>query len=372
MASKKLYVHFEESEPNYTSPFNLESSLTFSEIANQFCTKYNSKHGSRRTLDPKAVLCKVGSKSMQPEDLVSEHVNAGDDVFVVVNPNAITSGHAGSNGGSQISSAEAPLEKKFKVYVHYEMEATSKDANATQMFQITDGNTTVGSLIKSFVDEYNRKRGGSGKSLDAMTLCARTDSEIVVGAYDKVASKFKNNDDIWLVPIDVALKEDNSRIGIEDAEALANPIEASKRRARDKSYYYWAMPITPEAAAPREAPRQIRVREATEQERVHFKTIESYGFENADPYVKVYVTLPGVGSLPKDKFQCDFDVLSFSLRIFDYNGFNHRLQVPRLSNDIKPEESSFKVLEDTVVVRLRKGKDTHWFDLHKTRGIGES
>ena len=57
------------------------------------------------------------------------------------------------------------------------------------------------------MEEYNLKRGVAGEqSLDAMTLCARTDSEVVVGAYDKVSAKFKNNDDIWLVPIEIAMK----------------------------------------------------------------------------------------------------------------------------------------------------------------------
>lgn len=240
------------------------------------------------------------------------------------------------------------------------------------MFQITDANQTVGSLITQFVDEYNQKRGNAGDlRLDAMTLCARTDSEVVVGAYVKVASKFKNNDDIWLVPIDIAMKEDNSRIGVEGASV--NPIEASKIRAKDKSYYYWSMPgnVAGEEPAPREAPKQIRTREAKQEELVHFKTVTAYSFENTDAFVKVYVTLPGVGALPKEKVECDFDVRSFSLRIFDYNGFNHRLQAPKLSEEIKPEESSFKVLKDTVVVRLRKGRDYHWYELHKTKGIGE-
>ena len=57
------------------------------------------------------------------------------------------------------------------------------------------------------MDEYNQKRGNAGdQRLEAMSLCARTDSEVVVGAYDKVASKFKNNEDIWLVPIEMAMK----------------------------------------------------------------------------------------------------------------------------------------------------------------------
>jgi len=257
----------------------------------------------------------------------------------------------------------------LKVYVHYEIAASSKDANATQMFQITDANQTVGSLIKDFVEEYNRKRGAEKDGrLDAMALCARTDSEVVVGAYDKVASKFKNNDDIWLVPIDIAIKEDNARI-VEDAST--NPIEASKRRAKDKSYYYWAVPSSGEMPAPREAPKQIRTREAKQEELLHFKTVTAYSFENTDDFVKVYVSLPGVGALPKDKVECDFDVRSFSLRIFDYNGFNHRLQVPKLSEEIKAGESSFKVMKDSVVVRLRKGREYHWYELHKTKGIGE-
>jgi hypothetical protein len=70
-----------------------------------------------------------------------------------------------------------------------------------------DGLTLTHARPQEFVEEYNRKRGAEADArLDAMALCARTDSEVVVGAYDKVASKFKNNDDIWLVPIDIAIK----------------------------------------------------------------------------------------------------------------------------------------------------------------------
>ena len=58
--SKKLYVHFEEAEPNFTSPFALEPTVTFAALADAFCGKYNAKHGSSRTLQQHAVQCKVG------------------------------------------------------------------------------------------------------------------------------------------------------------------------------------------------------------------------------------------------------------------------------------------------------------------------
>jgi hypothetical protein len=60
MAAKKLYVHFEEQEPNFTSPFSLESALKFSELADTFCTKYNAKHGAKRQLYQAGIQCKVG------------------------------------------------------------------------------------------------------------------------------------------------------------------------------------------------------------------------------------------------------------------------------------------------------------------------
>ena len=58
--AKKLYVHFEEQEPNFTSPFPLEPSVTFHQLAESFCSKYNVKHGAKRQLLPEAVQCKVG------------------------------------------------------------------------------------------------------------------------------------------------------------------------------------------------------------------------------------------------------------------------------------------------------------------------
>lgn len=109
--AKKLYVHFEEQEPNFTSPFPLEAAVTFSELTDSFCNKYNAKHGAKRQLISAGVQCKVGrcslhslfgctksyafficSKIVSPENLVVDHVNAGEDVFIVVNKDYVPTG----------------------------------------------------------------------------------------------------------------------------------------------------------------------------------------------------------------------------------------------------------------------------------------
>mmetsp|Transcript_9532 Transcript_9532/g.31900 ORF Transcript_9532/g.31900 Transcript_9532/m.31900 type:complete len:264 (-) Transcript_9532:1702-2493(-) len=262
----------------------------------------------------------------------------------------------------------------MKVYAHYESAASSRqDPNATQVFQITDAGKTVGSLIEDFVRIYNEKHKNNSEveGLDKYSLCARTDGQVVVPADAPIAKTFKNGDDIWIVTLEEAMKENNERIVVNSSE-VKNAIELSKVKAKDKSYYYWSRKATDEAPAPVEAPKQIRTRAAKQEEIIHYKTISSYSFEDEDGWVKVYISMPKVGDLPESSVTADFDVRSCSIRIMNYNGFNHRLQVPKLSEEIIPEESNVRVKKDTVIVRLRKSKkDHHWYELHKTKGIGE-
>jgi hypothetical protein len=130
--------------------------------------------------------------------------------------------------------------------------------------------------------------------------------------------------------------------------------------------------------------------------------------------------MPGVGALPKESFVSEFAARSFTVKVMDYNGFNHRLQVPprsarrrpphagrawrgaclarhfqrdrvrtprrlgeltraacaqvpKLTEYIVPEESKLVVKTNTLIVRLKKVKaDYFWYELHKTKGIGET
>ena len=116
-----------------------------------------------------------------------------------------------------------------------------------------------------------------------------------------------------------------------------------------------------------------RKREATKDEKVQYQTIAKYAFDSEGGYVSVYITLPGIQELPASNFEFEAQERSMSLRIMGYKGFNHRLQVPKLSEFIDPKKSTFKVKKDMVLVKLCKiKKDFHWYELHKTKGIGET
>jgi hypothetical protein len=113
-------------------------------------------------------------------------------------------------------------------------------------------------------------------------------------------------------------------------------------------------------------------REATKDETIQFQTISKYAFDSEGSFVSVYITMPGIHDHPKDKFEFESTIRTVSFRVMGYNNFNHRLQVPKLSEDIEPSKSTFKVKKDMVVLKLAKvKKEHHWYELHKTKGIGE-
>eukprot|EP00802_Teleaulax_amphioxeia_P005029 Tamp_05033.p3 GENE.Tamp_05033~~Tamp_05033.p3 ORF type:complete len:328 (-),score=103.38 Tamp_05033:1878-2861(-) len=326
---------------------------------------------------------------MVPSDEVAEHVSPGDDVFVSICEGASAAAPpaapapapeappAAASVAATPAAVDAPraagdkLAKKLKVYVHYEAAAASKDPTATSVCVVEDTAKSVGEVITEFVAGYNNKHMGAEGfvPLEPLSLCARTDAQLVVPCEASVAKTFKNGDDIWIVSLEEAVKENNE---VATVEANANAIQASQQGRKDKSYYYWAQKPTHEAPAPREAPKQIRTREARQDELEHFKTVGSYSFEDDGPLVKVYIMMKGVGELPEEAIRSEFDVRSCCIKIMGYQGFNHRLQVPKLSEEIIPEECSVKKRKDSVLIKLAKKKrDHHWYELFKTKGIGE-
>ena len=77
--------------------------------------------------------------------------------------------------------------------------------------------------------------------------------------------------------------------------------------------------------------------------------------EYNSPNITVYVDLPGVGAV-KDRVKCDFGIYSFDLVVMDLEGKNYRLVKDNLEKDIVPEESTFKVKANKVLIKLKKKK----------------
>eukprot|EP00284_Hemiselmis_tepida_P012513 CAMPEP_0174929862 /NCGR_PEP_ID=MMETSP1355-20121228/29160_1 /TAXON_ID=464990 /ORGANISM="Hemiselmis tepida, Strain CCMP443" /LENGTH=85 /DNA_ID=CAMNT_0016176111 /DNA_START=203 /DNA_END=456 /DNA_ORIENTATION=+ len=69
-----------------TLPFALDPGLTFTEVADKFCAKYNAKNGAKHTIDSSLVTLKAGSKAVDLGDMVADHISPGDDLFVLASP----------------------------------------------------------------------------------------------------------------------------------------------------------------------------------------------------------------------------------------------------------------------------------------------
>ena len=95
--------------------------------------------------------------------------------------------------------------------------------------------------------------------------------------------------------------------------------------------------------------------------------IESFGWDQSNKNVSVYVSnLAGVGK-NKDNVTCDFTSSSFDLRVHDLDGKSYRLTKGNLDKEIDPKKSKIKVKSDRITILLRKVDEqygpAHWTDL---------
>ena len=95
------------------------------------------------------------------------------------------------------------------------------------------------------------------------------------------------------------------------------------------------------------------------------------GYDSA--FVSIYVTLPSVGSIPKEQITCEFTKDSFDLIVRDLQDKSYRLFKDNLEKDINPDKSKFVVKADKVIVTLAKckgeyGSYDYWSKLTDAKG----
>lgn len=89
---------------------------------------------------------------------------------------------------------------------------------------------------------------------------------------------------------------------------------------------------------------------------LYTKNISSYGWDQSDKFVKIYITLPGVESLPKEKVTSKFTKNSVEIVAHELDGKNHQLKILKLCHNIVVEESYVKVKTGNLVVMMKKEK----------------
>eukprot|EP01033_Poteriospumella_lacustris_P003936 gene3936-2798_t len=95
-----------------------------------------------------------------------------------------------------------------------------------------------------------------------------------------------------------------------------------------------------------------------------FHSIESFAWDQGPyntPSVSVFVDLDDVGTV-KDNVRVVFTKTGFDLTVEGLNGKNYRLFKDNLEKDIVPEQSTFVVKKNKVVVKLQKVKGEYSYD----------
>jgi len=91
-----------------------------------------------------------------------------------------------------------------------------------------------------------------------------------------------------------------------------------------------------------------------------YTSIDRFAFDSGkydSPTVTLYVSLPGVGALPKENVTCEFTNNSFDLIVdFGSTSAKHRLFRDNLFKDVQTDKCKYIVKKDKVVVKLSKIK----------------
>lgn len=94
--------------------------------------------------------------------------------------------------------------------------------------------------------------------------------------------------------------------------------------------------------------------------KVYEVKLNNYGWDQTDKFIKIYVTLKNVHTLPNESIICNFTERSMDLRVLGLDNRNYHLPIINLCEKIDTDKSSFKVKTDLVVILLAKKSPINW------------
>lgn len=141
------------------------------------------------------------------------------------------------------------------------------------------------------------------------------------------------------------------------AKKLRKESEALKRVEKSQAKAAAAPPTKQEQPVMKPAAAVITPPESAKYVPVDRFSFDAGGYDSG--FVTLYVTLPSVGSIPRDRITCTFTKSSFDLIVNDLEGKSYRLTKDNLAHDIEPEKSKHVVKADKVLVKLAKKKSEY-------------
>jgi calcyclin binding protein len=91
--------------------------------------------------------------------------------------------------------------------------------------------------------------------------------------------------------------------------------------------------------------------------------ITNYAWDQSDKFVKIYITLKNVHTIPPENVKSTFTSRSLQFVVRELDGRNHTLTLPNLMGDINTESSYNKVKQDAVTIFMKKEGSKQWSHL---------
>ncbi|XP_044262180.1 calcyclin-binding protein [Tribolium madens] len=88
--------------------------------------------------------------------------------------------------------------------------------------------------------------------------------------------------------------------------------------------------------------------------------LNNYAWDQTSKFVKFYVTLPKVQTIPQENVVCHFTNKSLELEVRDLENKDYVFTINNLLSAIDPQASNWKVKSDMVVINAAKVKSDHW------------
>lgn len=105
---------------------------------------------------------------------------------------------------------------------------------------------------------------------------------------------------------------------------------------------------------------QVEKKPAAKKPQVTLTKITSYAWDQSSKFVKIYITLPEVETLPEGNVSSKFTSNSLELKVLGLKGKNYQFQMVNLLHPIVPKSSSVKVKTGKLSILLNKSKEENW------------
>jgi calcyclin binding protein len=107
---------------------------------------------------------------------------------------------------------------------------------------------------------------------------------------------------------------------------------------------------------------QIKIRKSTidSNNKCYDVKLNNYAWDQTSDFIKLYVNLNNVQTLPKEAVFCNFSQQSMDLHVLGLENKNYELTINNLCENINTTKSYVKVKTDMIIVFLAKTADKTW------------